>query len=201
MDKQQLSLLKFHPYAEVFPLKDTDPDAWVKLVEDVRANGVLEKIVLVGDAILDGRNRYLAAVEVGQEIDQFNSCQYHGRDPLAFVVSKNLQRRHLTTSQRAMAAARLANMRQGERTDLEPSANSQKVSQTQAAALMNVSARTLSDAKDVLDASSELADRVSSGEMTVAMRTVTLVREGDGRRTEVTAEAILRVLGRTGRTR
>lgn len=34
-----------------------------------------------------------------------------GTDPLAFVISLNLTRRHLTESQRASAAARLANMR------------------------------------------------------------------------------------------
>jgi hypothetical protein len=46
-------------------------------------------------------------------------------------------------------AARLANMRQGERTDLEPSANLPKVSQPDAAKLLTVSERSLRDAKAV----------------------------------------------------
>lgn len=47
----------------------------------------------------------------------------------------------LDESQRAMVAARLANMRQGERTDLEPCANLRNVgtSQTEAAGMLNVS--------------------------------------------------------------
>ena len=61
----------------------------------------------------------------------------------------NLQRRHLNESQRAMVAAKLATMRQGERTDMEPSANLQKVCQSKAADMMNISVRTLADAKKV----------------------------------------------------
>jgi hypothetical protein len=59
------------------------------------------------------------------------------------VISLNLHGRHLSESQRAMVAAKLANMRQGERTDLEPSANWQKVSIRRAAEILNVSERSV----------------------------------------------------------
>ena len=42
-------------------------------------------------------------------------------------------------------------MRQGERTDVQPSANLPKVSQAEAAALLNVSTRSVTAAKKVLD--------------------------------------------------
>ena len=48
-----------------------------------------------------------------------------------------------------MVAEKIANMRQGERTDIEPSANLQKVSQAKAAAMMNVSEQSVATAKKV----------------------------------------------------
>ncbi len=103
-----------------------------------------------GEPILDGRNRERAAREVGIEPVY---VEYKGDDPLGYVISTNVDRRHLTESQRAMGAARLANMRQGERTDIEPSADlpDVKVSQSEAAEKMNVSERLLRGAKAVAE--------------------------------------------------
>ena len=51
-----------------------------------------------------------------------------------------------------MIAASVANMQQGERTDLEHSANLPKVSQSQAAGMFNVSERLVRDAVRVCNA-------------------------------------------------
>jgi hypothetical protein len=89
---------------------------------------------------------------------------------LAWVLSKNLTRRHLNESQRAMVAAKLANMRQGERTDLEPSANLQKVNQKSAAGMLNVSERIVADAAKVRDkAAPELRAAVEQGYLAVSV--------------------------------
>ena len=90
--------------------------------------------------------------EVGGDTWTDEAREYTGNAPLAFVVSLNLHRRHLTESQRASVAAKLANMAQGARTDVEPSANLQKVaiSQSEAASMLNVSTRSVSDAAKVI---------------------------------------------------
>jgi|GraSoiStandDraft_14_1057315.scaffolds.fasta_scaffold129976_2 hypothetical protein len=46
-----------------------------------------------------------------------------GGNPAAYIVSLNLKRRHLDERQRALVAAKIANMRSSTRTDLEPPAN------------------------------------------------------------------------------
>jgi hypothetical protein len=100
--------LEFHRFANVFPL--LEGQQFRDLVEDVRVHGLRAPIVLHEGAILDGRNRYRAC-RAAQVAARFEA--YAGKDPLAFVVSANLQRRHLDASQRAMIAAEIVTLRQG----------------------------------------------------------------------------------------
>jgi hypothetical protein len=94
---------------------------------------------------------------------------FEGADPVAFVVSKNLARRHLNTSQRAIIGARLATMRQGERTDLARPATLPKVDQASAADIMKVSERSLRCAVVVLESGTlELRQAVEQGEISVS---------------------------------
>lgn len=156
--------VEFHPLANIFPL--IDGPEFDDLVADIRAHGVREPVWLYDGLILDGRNRYRASASAGVDCPMRT---YHGDDPAAFVVSLNLKRRHLTESQRAMVAAKLSNMRQGERTDKQPSANLQKVSQYDAAKLLNVSERTVANAAKVKDeGSTELIAAVESGKVSVS---------------------------------
>ena len=98
---------------------------------------------------MDGRNRYRACELAELDLEPDDITQYEGNDPLGFVVSKNLHRRHLNESQRAQIAADIANMPQGFRSD-QPSANLQKViSVPKAAELMNVSPRSVETAKKI----------------------------------------------------
>lgn len=100
--------VRWHPYADIFPW--IEGPAFEELKADIAKNGVLEPIVFLNDAILDGRNRYMAARALGIE---YPRVEYEGDDPLGFVISVNLNRRHLTTSQRAMIAAKIANLAVG----------------------------------------------------------------------------------------
>jgi hypothetical protein len=75
--------MQFHPLANIFPL--IDGDDFAALVEDVRANGLREKIKLYDGAILDGRNRYRACVEAG--VDPVFEM-FDGGDPVAFELNR-----------------------------------------------------------------------------------------------------------------
>lgn len=155
---------EFHALANIFPL--IDGKAYTDLLADVKKYGVREPVWLYEGKILDGRNRYRAAQAMGKT---FETRAYEGNDAVGFVVSLNLHRRHLSESQRASVAAKLANMVQGERTDKEPSANLPKVSQTDAAALLNVSTRSVTAAAKVQQAGvPELAAALDAGEVSVS---------------------------------
>lgn len=161
--------MKFHELSEIFPL--IEGQSLDDLAADIKANGLREKIWTYEGKILDGRNRFLACqrANVKPEFRKFT-----GKDPLAFIVSLNIQRRHLTDAQRAMAAAKIATMRQGERTDLPPrearlSPNLPPRggrSQTEAAAELGVSVRSVQRAKKVIDSGSKaLQHAVESNEV------------------------------------
>ena len=92
-----------HPLADALPA--LRKNAYQELVADVQANGLLEPITLFEGKVLDGRNRLRACQEAGIE-PQF--VQYTGGNPVAFVLSKNVTRRHLTASQKAMAVVKMS---------------------------------------------------------------------------------------------
>lgn len=129
--------LTAHPLAALFP-KYCDQEL-KDLTADIKANGLHQQIVLFNGQILDGVNRWEACSTLNIfKPEMFRD--YKGTDPVAFVISANLKRRHLDVGQRSMIAAELATMRQGERTDKNPSQNSKS---TEAAAKeLNVSPRS-----------------------------------------------------------
>ncbi len=154
--------IEFHPYSRLFPLMEGCELAG--LVADIQENGLRVPIVLLGNRILDGRNRYRACMEAGIR-PVFE--QYTGDDPLGNVLSANLHRRHLTESQRGMVASALATMRQGARTDI---AQVCAMSQEQAAKRLAVSRRTVQYACTVREQGiPELVRRAERGEINVSL--------------------------------
>lgn len=95
--------MKFHPYCETFSL--IEGDDFDALVDDIKTHGLREKIWCYKGKILDGRNRYLACKKAGVK-PLTRVFKGTDADALAFVWSVNDRRRHLTPSQRAMAASR-----------------------------------------------------------------------------------------------
>jgi ParB-like chromosome segregation protein Spo0J len=165
-----MSKMKFHPLAEIFPL--LEEGHLQELAADIRDHGLRQPIVTYQGLVLDGRNR-LAACEIAGVEPRFE--EFAGDNPLSYVISLNLARRHLTDSQRAMIAARIANVRQGERRDLQHSANLQKVSRADAARMLSVSPRSVASAAQVLEhGEPELIASVKQGDMSVSAAAKTL---------------------------
>jgi hypothetical protein len=88
------------------------------LALDIKSNGLRCAIVLdnEGKTVVDGRNRREACRRAG--VVPKTRCLRQDENPMPFILSLNVRRRHLDESQRGMVAARIANMQQGTRTDL-----------------------------------------------------------------------------------
>jgi hypothetical protein len=150
--------MRNHPYADLFPMMD---DAeFHALCLDIVANGLQEPIVtFAGQQILDGRNRYKACLKV-KVTPKFQA--YWGKDPLQFVLSKNLHRRHLNESQRAMLAATIKEMGRGKTQICVPTNG-------QLATTLNVSERSITDANRVLaEAPKKTVRKVMAGTVSVS---------------------------------
>jgi hypothetical protein len=158
--------LTAHPLSEIFPRMGADElDV---LGADIKANGLKEAIWLFEDKILDGNNRYSAGLKIGYRLKETDLRQFDPKvqgDPLAFVVSQNLHRRHLTESQRATIAATLVTTKLG--FNQYSRAN---VTNKQAAAMLGVSEAIVKMAKDVeKKATPEIKEQVKKGELRLGM--------------------------------
>ena len=103
--------LRAHPAAECFPLMtDVELEA---LAADIGTNGCRVPVSICGDLLLDGRNRALACERAGVPVPWETLPAVGARDASLVVTSLNLQRRHMAESQRALAAAKLANLGAG----------------------------------------------------------------------------------------
>ena len=156
--------MQAHQYADLFPSMTAAEFAALKA--DIQAYGQREPITTWRGMVVDGRHRERACHELGRPV---TAREFDGdeRELLAFVISLNVQRRHLNESQRAMVAARIATLGQGARTDLSPIG--EKLSQQQAAEVLTVGKRSVERAQHVLDhGTPELIAAVDSGSIAVS---------------------------------
>ena len=144
MTKPTPATLIVHDAALLFP--EMLPDEFAEFKDDIQRNGLREPILTNADGrIVDGRHRLRACEELGIE-PLFDTVQISDDEIPDWVVSRNLHRRHLTTSQRAMIAAELANLKQGGR---QPADLPVAVSQSDAAKRLGVSERSARTATQV----------------------------------------------------
>jgi hypothetical protein len=178
-DRLDMADLMSHPIADAFPLLDGEP--FEELVADIRKHGrVITPIVIFERRILDGRGRARAAKAAGVELTKANFTTLpEGVDPIDFVASLNLHRRHLSKSQLEAAAVELANLRHGgdrRSEDFKPpnggligEPDASVISHADAAAKLGVSKRNVERAaavKKYIDVEAwERADEVEAAEI------------------------------------
>jgi N6-adenosine-specific RNA methylase IME4 len=167
--------VEFHEVASIFPLMSADEYDALKL--DIARNGQREPVWTWQDKIIDGRNRWRACEELGI-IPQRREWDGNG-SLVAFVVSLNLHRRHLTSSQRATVAVDMLPMLEAEARERQAHGQtapgktltekfqqaSSGMAAAQAAEIVGTNAHYVADAKKLKAESPEVYEQVRSGEL------------------------------------
>lgn len=150
--------LKQHPLSAAFPsMSDAD---FLALRDDIEDNGQRDPIVVFEGMVLDGWHRYRSCAELGIPPVLVD---FDGSDPVPFVISRNLHRRHLSASQRAAAVVACAQWAPRGKPKM---GTSSPFTTTEAMAkVAQVSDKTIKDAKAAHKAG--LTDAVKEGAITV----------------------------------
>lgn len=168
-----------HPAADAYPPIPAEQHR--SLVADIRAHGQLVPAVVYQGAIVDGRHRIRACVELGlTPVVQ----EWNGQGSLIdYVISLNL-RRDMNASQRALVAVALealaatdAKGRQRDHGGTAPGKRKSLVAQMpqviprkardDAAAVHGVSPRYVQDAKRIQAEAPEKVERIRAGDLTI----------------------------------
>jgi ParB-like chromosome segregation protein Spo0J len=140
---EEVAAFVAHPVAEVFPMIGSDE--LKELAEDIRKNGMIEPITLCQGKILDGRNRLAAGKLVGFPFRRINFRELLCHlDPQAYVISANIQRRHLTPEQKRELIAKLVKA--------DPSKSNRQIGE-----ITKVSHHTVGDVRNELEQRGQIA--------------------------------------------
>jgi hypothetical protein len=179
--------IEFHQFADLFPMMQADE--FSSLVENIKQHGLREKVWLFQGKILDGRNRYKACLQSGitPEFRQFTGDE---NQALQAVISWNLERRHLSSSQKAAIGVELEDLlAELERQAKERYAanvgrpskeekSSQKIdaisdpnqnrSTAKAATVLGTNRQYVSDAKKLRQTSPDVHQQIKEGKVTIS---------------------------------
>ena len=159
-----------HPLAERFPLVREEELRAIAI--DMREHGMQRPVVLDGEGrLVDGRNRLAAVVLTGHEpkggIRTETRAFASDAEVAAFVISANIERRHLTETQRALIAADLAPQRvRGRPSKTRPQTGLEGLPDRQLAARLGVSESSISRARTVAAVPAQ-RERVERGQTTL----------------------------------
>ena len=158
--------MRLHELCELFP--KLDGEAYEALKADIAVNGLLNPIVMCGDSILDGQNRFRACQELGVS-PRFT--EFKGENILEFVLAQNLHRRHLTPGQSATIVALAQDWSKAHsvgNSNWEKSPNSgKKTTVAERAEKSGTSDYTQKKADKLVKENPELAKKVAVGEISL----------------------------------
>lgn len=182
---------EIHPAAKMFPL--LEGKAFEEFCDDIEKHGLSEPIRILPDgSLIDGRNRLRACQELRIE-PQFVTV--NPESPVAYAISANKHRRHLTSSQlAALAVEDLPKLRQAARERLRtkgreriPEADKGKA-RDHAARLFGTNAKYVESAERVKRDAPDVFERVKAGDLSV-QQAVVEVGKRTGKRAEIVANA------------
>jgi len=198
--KEWIGEYPVHPVASLFPM--IDDESLNALAEDIKKNGQREPIIVAyldeamidEPVVIDGRNRHAACklADIDPEfkfVMSLNDRELSAQVIADWIISHNLHRRHLTTSQKAMVGqgylaylkeeakkrqdAGRVNSHASRRGELasaksrEPNVRESR-SDVRAAKIVGVGEKSIRDADFVVQNDPELAQQVRDSKVTVS---------------------------------
>ncbi len=168
----KVTTIPFHKFCEIFP--PMSKEEFISLKQSIKEKGQQDPIVLWKNQIVDGKHRYLACKELSIQI---KCLEYEGeeKDLLDYVIAKNLERRHLTASQKATLGedlkpfySELAEKRMLSGKKLDPTAIMREGTASEhAAKVVGVSPRYIDYAEEIKRISPKNYEKVREGKLTI----------------------------------
>lgn len=104
-----MKTMKVHPFARTF--ETLSKEEMTDLREDIKTRGIVVPLIVnkAKDTIIDGRNRWMIATELGLKESEIPMVTFDGPDDeiKAEILRLNVFRRHLTEDQRVAAIAKV----------------------------------------------------------------------------------------------
>jgi len=173
---------EIHPEANEMPL--LEGAAYEEFKKDIERNGIQHPILLLDGKIVDGRNRYRVCTELGIE-PKVKNVKLGKRKMRELVASENYFRRHLSVGQRGLFGSKIsktilekASLEKDQKADSEKKAENGKPKEKKpnvpsvkdAAALVNVSPRTISNSRTIeKSGSSALVECVKADKIPISV--------------------------------